>query len=104
MHSGRLMAIDSPSGLKRNSLQGAAWAIDVSPLLEAIELLTDLPGIVQARLYGDLAMAIVSEGSWTQDQLSAALTQQGLTVCSIETVEPTLEDVFTLLAHQPPAK
>ena len=59
---------------------------------------------MQARLYGDLAMAIVSEGSWTQEQMIGALTEQGLTVCSIEAVEPTLEDVFTLLAHQPPGK
>ncbi len=101
MHSGRLLAMDSPSGLKRNRLQGAAWAIDVSPLLEAVELLSSLPGIVQARLFGDLAMAIVAEGSWTRQGLVEALAARGLAVSSIEAVEPTLEDVFSLLAHEP---
>jgi ABC-2 type transport system ATP-binding protein len=99
MHSGRLLAFDSPHDLKRRHLQGAAWALDVSPLLEAVEVLSGLPGIIQARLHGDQAQVIVA-GEWTSESLSTRLSAQGLTVSGIETVEPTLEDVFTMLAHQ----
>ena len=100
MHSGRLLAFDSPLNLKRHRLQGSAWAIDASPLLETVEALSHLPGIAQARLYGDRAQAIVPAGGWTQETLAVRLTELGITVANIETVEPTLEDVFTLLAHQ----
>jgi len=100
MHSGRLLAFDSPHDLKRHHLQGAAWAIDVSPLLEAVEVLSQTAGIVQARLHGDQAQVIVAGGWWTPESLTAELAGKKLTVTGIETVEPTLEDVFTLMAHQ----
>ena len=100
MHSGRLLAFDSPSALKARYLQGAAWALDASPLLEAVELLSTLPGIVQARLHGDRAQAIVAPEEWPPEALVARLGEQGITVVGIEPAEPTLEDVFTLLAHQ----
>jgi ABC-2 type transport system ATP-binding protein len=100
MHSGRLLAFDTPFNLKRNQLRGSAWAISATPLLETVEALSRLPGIVQARLHGDLAQAIVSEGQWTPETLSARLAAQGLSISGIHEAEPTLEDVFTLLAHQ----
>jgi ABC-2 type transport system ATP-binding protein len=100
MHSGHLLAFDSPHDLKRQHLQGAAWAMDVSPLLEAVEVLTHTRGIVQARLHGDQAQVIVAGGGWTPESLASELARKGLTVTSTQTVEPTLEDVFTLMAHQ----
>jgi ABC-2 type transport system ATP-binding protein len=100
MNSGRLRAFDTPLGLKQNHLHGAAWSLDVSPLLEAVELLSSLPGIAQARLHGDRAQAIVAAGQWTHESLAARLRASGITVLQIDEVEPTLEDVFTLLAHQ----
>jgi ABC-2 type transport system ATP-binding protein len=99
MHSGCLLAFDSHHDLKKDYLQGAAWGLDVNPLLEAVEILSGLPGIVQARLHGYQAQVIVS-GEWTPESLTAHLSSLGLIVSGIETVEPTLEDVFTLLAHQ----
>jgi len=43
---------------------------------------------------------IVAPDSWTPETLTARLGEQGIKVRGVETVEPTLEDVFTLLAHQ----
>jgi len=100
MHSGHLLAFDSPHSLKAHYLKGATWSLDADPLLEAVHALTGLEGIAQARLQGDRAQAIVSEGTWTPHTLTAKLVDYGVTVHSVETVEPTLEDVFTLLAHQ----
>lgn len=100
MHSGRLLDFDTPRALKANHLQGAACALDVSPLLEAVEVLSGLPGIAQARLHGDRAQVIVASGEWTPETLTTKLVERGITVAGIEAVEPTLEDVFTLLAHQ----
>jgi ABC-2 type transport system ATP-binding protein len=100
MMNGQLLAFDSPHDLKQHNLQGEAWALDVNPLLEAVELLNKLPGIAQARLHGDQAQVIVAAGQWTHETLSARLTGEGLVVTGIQNVEPTLEDVFTLLAHQ----
>jgi ABC-2 type transport system ATP-binding protein len=99
MFRGHLLAYDSPHDLKEHHLKGAAWTLEISPLLEGIEALSKLPGIVQVRLFGDQAEAIVVFNEWTPESLSAKLAEQGLTVAKIEPVEPTLEDVFTLLAR-----
>jgi ABC-2 type transport system ATP-binding protein len=103
MHSGRLLAFDTPRALKARFLHGAAWSLDASPLLETVELLSAMPGIVQARLHGDRAQAIVADPAWTPATLAAKLGESGVKVAGIEAVEPTLEDVFVLLAHQTPA-
>jgi ABC-2 type transport system ATP-binding protein len=103
MQNGRLMAFDTPSALKMRYLQGTTWELDVSPLLETIELLDGQPGVAQARMNGDHALAIVSPDQWTPETLTAFLEGHGITICGIETVEPSLEDVFTLLAHQQPS-
>jgi len=100
MHSGHLLDFDTPRALKARHLQGAAWSLEVTPLLDAIELLTTLPGVAEARLHGDRAQVIITPGAWTPESLLARLVEAGLQVGAVEQVEPTLEDVFTLLAHR----
>ncbi|MBZ0301663.1 MAG: ABC transporter ATP-binding protein [Anaerolineae bacterium] len=100
MQRGKLLAYDTPRALKEQYLHGAAWNLAAEPLLEAVEALDTLPGIAQSRLEGDRAHVIVTPGAWTPESLTAALTGQGMTVTAVEPVEPTLEDVFTLLARR----
>ena len=99
MLDGQLLAFDTPHDLKKHYLKGAAWTLELDPLLEGVEILSKTPGIVQARLSGDQAQAIIVPGKWTPETLAAVLSSQGLSVGEIKTVEPSLEDVFTLLAH-----
>ncbi len=99
MYRGKLLAFDTPARLKAEYLKGAAWDLAATPLLETVELLSETEGIAQASLHGDRAHVIVKPGEWTPEQLKARLAEQGIAVQSIETVESTLEDVFTLLAH-----
>lgn len=100
MRNGNLLAFDTPSALKNKYLHGAAWAISANPLLESIEVLSDLPGIVQAHMQGDRAQVILNSTEWTMDSLAAKLREHNIEVAAsgIEVVEPTLEDVFNLLA------
>jgi ABC-2 type transport system ATP-binding protein len=99
MYRGKLLAIDTPAKLKATYLKGAAWDLAASPLLDAVETLSVTEGIAQASLHGDRAHVIVTPGEWTPDRLMAMLGDKGIAVQSIDTVESTLEDVFTLLAH-----
>jgi ABC-2 type transport system ATP-binding protein len=99
MYRGRLLAIDTPARLKTTYLKGAAWDLAASPLLEAVDLLSGTEGIAQSSLHGDRAHVIVKPDQWTPERLQARLAQEGIAVQSIETVESSLEDVFTLLAH-----
>ena len=99
MYRGKLLAFDTPARLKVQYLQGAAWDLDANPLLEAVELLSTTEGIAQASLHGDRAHVIVKGGQWTPESLQERLADKGIAVHSVEPVESSLEDVFTLLAH-----
>ena len=99
MYRGRLLAFDTPARLKAQYLQGAAWDLDANPLLEAVDTLSATEGIAQASLHGDRAHVIVRSSDWTPERLQTRLMEQGIKVQSVEIVESTLEDVFTLLAH-----
>jgi ABC-2 type transport system ATP-binding protein len=100
MSFGNLLAFDTPTALKHKYLSGAAWSLDVTPLLEAVDLLADMPAVSQARLQGDRAHIILGSDELTADGLAATLRGHGITVNAIEPVEPTLEDVFNFLAKK----
>jgi ABC-2 type transport system ATP-binding protein len=100
MYYSKLLAFDKPLALKTTLLQGAAWDLAATPLLDAVEHLNKMEGIAQASLHGDRAHVIVKPDQWTYESLVEALAKFGVVTQSIETVDSTLEDVFTLLAHQ----
>jgi ABC-2 type transport system ATP-binding protein len=100
MYRSKLMALDTPAALKSTYLHGAAWDLAATPLLETVEELSHTDGVAQASLHGDRAHVILDPGQWSPDRLTNYLAGKGITVNSIETVQSTLEDVFTLLAHR----
>jgi len=100
MYRSKLMALDTPAGLKSTYLHGAAWDLDSNPLLETVEELSHTEGVAQASLHGDRAHIILDAKTWSPKSLTKYLAGKGIMVNSIETVQSTLEDVFTLLAHR----
>jgi hypothetical protein len=65
-----------------------------------VEELSHTEGVAQASLHGDRAHVILDPDRWSPENLTQYLAGKGLTVNSVETVQSTLEDVFTLLAHR----
>ncbi len=100
MYRSKLMALDTPAALKSAYLHGAAWDLASTPLLETVDELSHTDGVAQASLHGDRAHVILDSTIWSPESLTKYLGGKGITVNSIETVQSTLEDVFTLLAHR----
>jgi drug efflux transport system ATP-binding protein len=100
MYRSKLMALDTPAALKSTYLHGAAWDLEADPLLETVDELSHTEGVAQASLHGDRAHVILDSTHWSPDSLTKYLANKDITVNSIETVQSTLEDVFTLLAHR----
>ncbi len=97
MRDGRLLAFDSPSALKQHALPGLAWDIFAQPLLPALAALQHCQGVLRAGLTGDHLRAITPRGMRAY-LLRRCLADVGIQVGNVETVEPTLEDVFLALA------
>ncbi len=100
MYRSKLLAFDTPLALKTRYLHGATWDLEADPLLETVEELGQMEGVAQASLHGDRAHVNIDSSQWNQQSLKKKLAEKGLIVQSIETVQSTLEDVFTLLAHK----
>jgi drug efflux transport system ATP-binding protein len=100
MYRSKLMALDTPAALKFEYLHGAAWDLAASPLLETVEELSHTEGVAQASLHRDHTHVIVDSDRWSPDSLTGFLAMKNITVTGVETVQSTLEDVFTLLAHR----
>ena len=98
MRDGKLLALDTPSALKRTALPGVAWEIRATPLLAALSALEACSVVLRAGLVGDHLRAITPSAK-DAVMLRQALQAAGVEVETLETVEPTLEDVFLALAN-----
>lgn len=109
MREGRLLAIDTPSALKKNALPGQAWDVfpairtkksaepGTLPLLLVLNALQECNCVLRAGLVSNHLRAITPPGVGAEDLL-AALRATGVDGIQLESVEPTLEDVFLALA------
>jgi ABC-2 type transport system ATP-binding protein len=108
MRDGKLLAMDSPGGLKETALPGSAWDVIVdgksagsetgsSTLINTLLVLQECPCVLRAGLAGDHLRAITPPGVGA-DELQRVLSEAGFQSVRIEPVEPTLEDVFLAVA------
>jgi len=99
MHSGKLLAMDTPTALKASYLRGEAWDITTDKLVEGLAVLNQLECVQQASMAGDKLHVITSPGVCTAELLVQTLATQGITDAHTAPAEATLEDVFVSLAR-----
>lgn len=97
MRGGKLLALAEPDELKRQ-LPGRVWEIAAQPLLPALEVLEQQPGVHNAALAGD-RLRIISAPEFTPAQLTALLAGRGIQTQQVTAGHPTIEDVFMALAN-----
>lgn len=98
MRDGKLLAMDTPSNLKRDIVPGDVWEVFVEPLQDGLAVLPEVKGVLRVGLAGDHLRTITTRGQ-TKDALAAALRDRDVSVREIAAGEPTLEDVFISLAR-----
>jgi ABC-2 type transport system ATP-binding protein len=98
MRAGKLLAMDTPSNLKRNIIPGDVWEVYVEPLQDGLAALPDIEGVLRVGLAGDHLRTITERGKKKEDLLKV-LKERNVNVRDILIGEPTLEDVFISLAR-----
>jgi ABC-2 type transport system ATP-binding protein len=98
MRDGKLLAMDTPSNLKRDIIPGDVWEVFAEPLLDGLAALPRIEGVLRVGLTGDHLRTITEKGK-KKEALLNALNAQGVSVSEIAAGEPTLEDVFISLAR-----
>lgn len=96
MVDGRLVALDTPAGLKRTHVKGALFRVS-GAVEQARSILEAVPGKLDVQPFG-AALHARGEG-WTTSILEAAL--RGLAV-ELVPIEPSLEDVFLAVVEGQP--
>jgi ABC-2 type transport system ATP-binding protein len=98
MRAGKLLAMDTPSNLKRDIIPGDVWEVYAEPLQDGLAVLPEMGGVLRVGLAGDHLRTITERGKKKEDLLGA-LREKHVNVHDIVTGEPTLEDVFISLAR-----
>jgi ABC-2 type transport system ATP-binding protein len=98
MRDGKLLAMDTPSNLKKNIIPGDVWEIFAEPLQDSLAVLPEVNGVLRVGLAGDHLRTITERGKKKEDLLKE-LAKKNVEVKDIIAGEPTLEDVFISLAR-----
>jgi ABC-2 type transport system ATP-binding protein len=97
---GKLVALGSPSELKRDSMTGELLLVECDSLGSAVESLQSAPDVLDAAVFGNALHLVVKDASAAVPQIQRYLADQGIKVQRIEKIRPSLEDVFVSLTRE----
>ena len=98
MYGGQLIALASPDTL-RTRLPGHLFQVDCDRPTQAEDLLKDVEGVLETTIHGALLHVSLADPD-QQDSVKRKLSRAGIEVRCIESIQPTLEDIFLYLARQ----
>lgn len=99
MRDGRLLAMDTPETLKRQTIPGQVWEVFAEPLQAGLDALHRMNGVHRVSLAGDHLRVIALPEISKQDIVDGLAAATALRIDGLAQGEPTLEDVFLSVAR-----
>jgi ABC-2 type transport system ATP-binding protein len=100
---GKIVAMGTPTELKRTSMRGQLLLVECEPLGPALAILPNVPGVLDAAVFGNAVHVVVQDTTQATAAIREALTAQNIQARRIEPISPSLEDVFVALTSPAPA-
>ena len=100
MNGGKLIALDTPAGLKRSTIDAAMLEIDGTLTDETGPLLAAQSGVLAVAAHGARLHATIDDAARRAPELLLVLHHAGIADARVEAIEPSLEDVFVVLAER----
>jgi ABC-2 type transport system ATP-binding protein len=97
---GRMVALGTPTELKRNSMKGEILLVECSPLGTAVEMLQSAPEVLDAAVFGNALHLVVEDATSAVPKLQQLMQANGIEVARMERVSPSLEDVFVSITTE----
>lgn len=94
MHGGRLVALGSVPDLKRVFAGRAVLQVEAPRAIEALSALEQVPGVLEASVFGTHLHAVVADPDDAAPKVAAALEAAGFAPAVATRIIPSLEDVF----------
>jgi ABC-2 type transport system ATP-binding protein len=98
MNRGRLIALDTPRGLRERAGQPLLELTTPDPIA-ALAALDGSPGVVRAGLFGRALHVTVEDREAALAELPRRLAALGVGLAGLRPIEPSLEDVFIALVQ-----
>ena len=99
MNRGRIIALDRPAALRATMME-PLLAITAEHGPAVAQALQGAPLVLEAAMFGRDVHVMVEDAAAAEEYLPVLLASKGLPIRSIETVRPSLEDVFVALVHR----
>jgi ABC-2 type transport system ATP-binding protein len=97
MSAGKIVALGTPSELKKKWMPEFVIDLECDQLIRASELLQTEPIFSEVAVFGGSIHLVTQDPKLAQDRARNLLADNGITVEHLEVVTPTLEDVFVTL-------
>ena len=93
IHQGKLLACDTPAGLK-GLMRGTIVEVRAAEPRRAARLLRERMPDASVGLFGDKVHVVTGEPDAAGRRITAACSKEGIPLLGTRIIEPTLEDVF----------
>ncbi|MDA8028905.1 MAG: ABC transporter ATP-binding protein [Nitrospiraceae bacterium] len=100
INRGRLLALESPTTLKKRDLGGHLLSVECPDIGKAISLLEGQPGILDAAAFGNAVHLLVDPAKISCRDLEGRLTTAGIPVARIGSIEPSIDDIFVRMVGE----
>ena len=97
IYRGRIVALGTPTELKQRAMTGELLSLEAEPLGAALAAVGAAPGVLDAAVFGNALHLVVEDAAAAQASLPEHLAARGITLARLESIRPTLEDVFVSL-------
>ena len=95
---GKLLKSGSPEHLK-NSLDGKLLEVSCHPVMKGSHVFGAIPGVLRVTAYGTSVHLNVTDPDAVRKEVLRLAKAEGITVSSVEMIDPSLEDVFATIAE-----
>jgi ABC-2 type transport system ATP-binding protein len=100
IYQGRIIALGTPSELKLKTLSQGVLEVECNPLVPALDLLRREPWVLESAVFGDGLHVIGKEGVNLERGIQVLFEEHGILLKRLETIGPSLEDVFVSLIER----
>ncbi len=97
---GKVIAMGSPQELKTQMMQEQIIALRCPAPQDVIDILTPLPQIKDASLFGDGLHIVTNDSISAMTAIEKTLGSKGITIQTMEKIQPSMEDVFVSLIEE----
>ena len=97
---GKLVALDTPTALKRDAVDEDLFELTLPSFRNAMEKLAGLDGLRASTYFGSHLHLFCKRGAFTANSLEHAVRERGLAVQTVELVPVSLEDAFVRLVQK----